>query len=153
MKKLLLLSLLSAIGASVSAASNCSIHYAADDKLIAIINENSFKFDNYDAVCQRLKNANAKVSLRYFSAINVRQTTAMVVATTLDKNLPIESNIYRASMRSSPEQTTVIEKVALMDAVNEVLSLIDQSYIDSLNENRKKLGVKVYPVSTNMNKK
>ncbi|WP_168396101.1 hypothetical protein [Acinetobacter indicus] len=152
MKKLLLLSLLSAIGASVSAASDCSIYYATDSKLTAIIQENSFKFDNYDAVCQRLKNANAKVNLRYSSAINVRQTTAVVVATVDDINLPIISNLYRTSMRSSPERTTVMEKVALMDAVNDVLNGINQSDIDDLNTNRKKLGFKTYPASASINK-
>lgn len=147
MKKLLLLSLLSAVGMSTFAASNCSITFSSNDQLTAIIKENSFKFNNYDAVCQRLKNANASVNLRSFSVINERQTTAVVIASVRDINLPVLSNTYSTSMWSSIERTTNKEQELLMLAVNEALSSIIQSDIDNLNENRKKLGIKVYPFS------
>ena len=147
MKKLLLLSLLSAVGTSAFAASNCSITFSSDDQLTAIIKENSFDFENYDAVCQRLKNANASVNLRPYSVINERQTTAVVIASVTDINLPILSNRYSSSMWSSPERTSNKEKELLMLAVNDALSGITQAHINSLNESRKKFGVRVYPVS------
>lgn len=153
MKKLLLLILLSAIGASASAASNCSITYATDNQLSAIIKEKAFEFDNSDGVCQRLKSANAKVNLRYSSAINTRQATAVVIAVVEDTTLPINSSHYSYSMTSNPERTTAHEKDVLILAVNNALNGIDQSAIDSLNENRKKLGFKTYPTSVNSNKK
>ncbi len=153
MKKLLLLSLLSAVGTSAFAASKCSITYTSAAQLTAIIQGTKFEFDNYDAVCQRLKNANASVNLRHYSAINERQTTAVVMASVEDINLPVLSNTYSSSMWSSPERTTNKEEELLMLAVNEALNGISQSHINGLNENRKKLGVKTYPVSTNMNKK
>ncbi|WP_343682861.1 hypothetical protein [Acinetobacter baylyi] len=150
MKKLLLLSLLSTIGTSTFAAPNCYITYYADNKLLAIIKENVFKFENYDAVCQRLKSANARVNFSKSSAISTQQTTAVVIATVGDKNLPIQSDSYNYSMWSNPERTTVMEEKLLMSAVNDVLNGIKQKDIDSLNENRKKLGFKTYPVSTNI---
>lgn len=153
MKKILLLSLLSTIGTATFAASNCSISYSTDDTLTAIIQKYHFEFDNYDAVCQRLKGANAKVSLMYHSFINTRQTTAVVIAKVSDKNLPIQSNLYNSAMSSDPERTTTIEKDLLMSAVNDVLNRITQEHIDSLNGNRKELGFKTYPASTNANKK
>lgn len=147
MKKLLLLSFLSAIGTNTFAASDCSISFSSNDQLTAIIKENSFNFNNYDAVCQHLKNANASVNLRSYSTINERQTTAVVIASVRDINLPVLSNTYSSSMWSSIERTTNKEQELLMLAVNDALSTITQSDIDNLNENRKKLGIKVYPFS------
>lgn len=152
MKKLLLLSLLSAIGTSTFAASNCSILYAADDTLSAIIKENKFEFDNYEAVCQRLKNANAEVVFTYISAITDKQTIVSVTVRLIDSNLPISSP-SNTSMKWNDERTTFKEKQLLMQSVNSVLSNIDQQDINGLNENRKKLGFKTYPASTNSNKR
>lgn len=149
MKKLLLVSLLSAMGTSTFAASDCSILYAADDKLIDIIQENKFEFDNYDALCQRLNNANARIKLSYMTGTSDRETTAVVIATVKDKNLPIESNTYSRSMWSNSEQSSSVEKRLLMNAVNDAVSNINQKDIDELNANRKKLGFKTYPVATN----
>lgn len=151
MKKLLLLSLLGAIGTNVSAASNCSISYSADNKLTEIIRKNNFEFDNYNEVCERLKSANAKVDLRYSSAISNQQATAVVIATVEDINFPIFSNNYKRSIWSSPERTTAMEIELLMDAVNDALNVIDQSDIKGLNENRKKLSFKTYPASSSIN--
>ena len=128
------------------------IYYSADDKLTAILKENKFDFDNYDAVCQLLKNANAAVDLSKSSFISTLQTTATVIAKVSDKNLPIQSDIYNSSMRSNPERTTATEKDLLMKAVNDAISDINQRDIDGLNERRKKLGFKTYPASTNGNK-
>lgn len=153
MKKLLLLSLLSAIGTSTFAASGCSIYYRAEDKLTTIIKEKPFDFANYDVVCQRLKNANAIVSLTYISSITNEQTTVSVTATVSDINLPIESGLSRNRLYSSQERTTTEENELFMDAVNDALNSIDQSDIDGLNVNRKKLGFKTYPASANINKK
>ncbi|MCU4304789.1 hypothetical protein KTH06_02935 [Acinetobacter ursingii] len=149
MKKLLLLVLLSVMGTSTFAASNCSITYNADDKLTAIIKENKFEFDNYDAVCQRLKSANAAIKFTYNTGTSDRETTSVVIATVKDKNLPIESNWYNPSMWSNPEQSSSVEKDLLIAAVNKALSKINQKDIDGLNENRKKLGFQTYPASTN----
>ena len=153
MKKLLLLSLLSILAANASAASNCSISYTTDVKLDEIIKKNNFEFENYDEVCNRLKNSNAKVDLRYSSAIDKQQTTAVIIAQVIDKNFPILSNSYKRSMWSSQERTTAIERELLMGAVNEALNVIDQSDIQGLNESRKKMGFKAYPTSSNVNKK
>ncbi|MDO5544148.1 MAG: hypothetical protein Q4F77_12740 [Acinetobacter sp.] len=153
MKKLLLLSLLSALAVNASAASNCSITYIAGDKLTYIIKQNPFDFENYDQVCNRLKNANARVSLSFNSSIGERQTIAVVMATVLDKNLPITSHITSSSIWTSATRTTAMESELLMDAINGSLNLINQSDIDSLNESRKKLGVKTYPASNNVSKK
>ncbi|MDI3378896.1 hypothetical protein [Acinetobacter sp. V89_7] len=155
MKKLFLLSLLSAIGTSTFAASNCSITYSSDDKLIAITKENKFKFefDNYDALCQRLNNANARIKLSYMTGTSDRETTAVVIATVMDKNLPIESNTYSRSMWSNSEQSSSVEKRLLINAVNDAVSNIIQKDIDGLNANRKKLGFKTYPASISTNKK
>jgi len=150
MKKLLLLSLLYTIGMNVSADSNCSISYMSDDKLIDILKKNNFEFDNYQDVCERLKSANAKVNLRYTSAISNQQATAVVIAVVEDINFPIASDRYKRSIWSSPERTTAIEVKLLIGAVNDALNGIDQSDIKGLNENRKKMGVKIYPVSSNI---
>uniref|UniRef100_UPI003F498235 hypothetical protein n=1 Tax=Acinetobacter tandoii TaxID=202954 RepID=UPI003F498235 len=150
MKKLLLLSLLCTIGMNVSAGSNCSISYMSDDKLIDILKKNNFEFDNYQEVCERLKSANAKVNLRYTSAISNQQATAVVIAVVEDINFPIASDRYKRSIWSSPERTTAIEVKLLIGAVNDALNGIDQSDIKGLNENRKKMGVKIYPVSSNI---
>ena len=147
MKKLLLMSLLSLVGFN-AIASDCSITYTANDEINAIIKENSFEFDHYETVCQLLKNANAKVLLTPTSGISNQQTTATVIARVMDKNLPILSYHYHYSMGSSPERTTAKEKELLMDAVSGALNGINQSDIDNLNANRKKLGVKTYPVLT-----
>lgn len=153
MKKLLLLSLLSAIGTSTFAASNCSITYFAGDKLTAIIEEHHFKFENYDALCQGLKSANAAVQFTYSTGTSDRETTSVVIATVRDKNLPIESSLYNPSMWSNPEKSSSVGKSLLMDAVNDAISKINQRDIDGLNTNRKKLGFKTYPASTSTNKK
>ncbi|TCB65873.1 hypothetical protein [Acinetobacter sp. ANC 4178] len=150
MKKLLLLSLLCTIGMNVSAGSNCSISYMSDDKLIDILKKNNFEFDNYQEVCECLKSANAKVNLRYTSAISNQQATAVVIAVVEDINFPIASDRYKRSIWSSPERTTAIEVKLLIGAVNDALNGIDQSDIKGLNENRKKMGVKIYPVSSNI---
>ena len=150
MKKLLLLSLLCTIGMNVSAGSNCSISYMSDDKLIDILKKNNFEFDNYQEVCERLKSANAKVNLRYTSAISNQQATAVVIAVVEDINFPIASDRYKRSIWSSPERTTAIEVKLLIGAVNDALNGIDKSDIKGLNENRKKMGVKIYPVSSNI---
>ena len=153
MKKLFLLSLLSAIGTSTFAASKCSVSYSASSELIAIIKEHHFEFENYDTVCQRLKSANAAVQFTYNVGTSDRQSTAVVIATVKDKNLPIESNWYSDAIWSNPGKSSSVEKDLLMTAVNNALSKIKQRDIDSLNANRKKLGFKTYPVSTNTNKK
>lgn len=153
MKKLLLLSLLSALGTSTFAASNCSISYSANGELTAIIQEYHFEFENYDAVCQRLKSANAAVQFTYSIGSNDRQSTAVVIATVKDKNLPIESTLYNPSIWSNTEQTSSPDKSLLMKALNDAMSKINQKDIDGLNANRKKLGFKTYPASTNTNKK
>ena len=147
MKKLLFMSLLSLIGFN-AIASDCSIFYSSSNDLDTAIGEKPFEFDRYETVCQLLKSANAKVSLSSASNINNQQTTATVIATVMDKNLPILSYNYHSAMGSSPERTTAMERELLMDAVNGALNGIDQSDIDSLNANRKKLGVKTYPVLT-----
>ena len=135
---------------NVSADSNCSISYMSDDKLIDILKKNNFEFDNYQDVCERLKSANAKVNLRYTSAISNQQATAVVIAVVEDINFPIASDRYKRSIWSSPERTTAIEVKLLIGAVNDALNGIDQSDIKGLNENRKKMGVKIYPVSSNI---
>ncbi len=139
MKKLLLLGLLSAMGTSTFATSDCFISFDTDDKLIAITKENKFEFefDNYDAVCQRLNNANARIKLSYMTGTSDRETTAVVIATVKDKNLPIESNTYSRSMWSNSEQSSSVEKRLLMNAVNDAVSNINQKDIDGLNANRK----------------
>lgn len=153
MKKLLLVSLLSAMGTSTYSASECSINFTSNNMLNTIIKENKFDFENYDTVCQHLKSANATVYLAYHSDISDLQTTAAVIATLGDRNLPIKSNLYHTSMWSNPERTTAMEEKLLMSAVNDVLNSIKQKDIESLNATRKKLGFKTYPVSTNTNKK
>lgn len=152
MKKILLLSLLSALATSTFAASKCSILYYADDTLNAIIKENQFEFDNYDAVCQRLKNANANVLFNYISTITDKQTIVSVTAQLIDSNFPI-SSLSNTSMKWNDERTTFKEKQLLMQSVNSLLSNINQKDIDDLNTNRKKLGFKTYPASPNSNKK
>lgn len=153
MKKLFLLSLLSAIGTSTFAASNCSILYATDNKLVDIIQKNNFDFDNYEAVCQRLKKANAGIKLSYMTGKSDREATAVVIATVKDKNLPIESHTYTRSMWNNPQQNDFVEESLIMNAVNYTVSNINQKDIDGLNANRKKLGFKTYPASINTNKK
>lgn len=153
MKQLFLLSLLSAIGTSTFAASKCSVSYSASSELIAIIKEHHFEFENYDTVCQRLKSANAAVQFTYNVGTSDRQSTALVIATVKDKNLPIESTLYNPSMWSNPEQSSSVEEDLLMTAINSALSKINQKDIDGLNANRKKLGFKTYPALTSTNKK
>lgn len=153
MKKILSLSLLSVMATSTFAASNCSITYNADDNLTAIIKENKFDFENYDAVCQRLKNVNARVKFTYISAITDKQTVVMVTASLMDNNFPISSINNFTRIGWDDERTTIKEKQLLMQSVNIVLSNMDQSKIDDLNANRKKLGFTTYPAPTNSNKK
>lgn len=152
MKKILSLILLSVMATSTFAASNCSITYNAAENLVAIIKENKFEFDNYDAVCQRLKNANAEVKFTDISAITDKQTVITVTVMLMDKDFPIPSTSY-TTMVWDDERTTIKEKQLLMQSVNVALSNMDQSKIDNLNANRKKLGFKTYPAPTNSNKK
>jgi len=153
MKKLFLLSLLSAIGTSTFAASNCSIGYNASNELTAIIQEYGVELENYDDLCQRLKTANAVIQFIYSTGTSDRQTTAVVIATVKDRNLPIESNWYSDAIWSNPEKSSSTDKNLLMKALNHSISKINQKDIDGLNANRKKLGFKTYPASTSTNKK
>lgn len=153
MKKLFLLSLLSAIGTSTFAASNCSILYAADDNLVDIIQKNNFNFDNYEDVCQHLRNAKARIKLSYMTGTSDQETTTVVIATVKDKNLPIESHTYTRSMWNNSQQDGPVAESLIMNAVNHAVSNINQKDIDGLNASRKKLGFKTYPASTSTNKK
>lgn len=145
MKKLSVMLAMSLLS-SVSFATDCTITTFSDDSLYAIINDsNGFVMENYNEVCLMLKNANAKVSLYYDSSISEQQTTAMVIATAMDKSLPIRGTSGDQSMRWSTERTTKKEKELLMSAVNDAISGLDQADIQSLNESRKRLGQKTYP--------
>jgi len=141
------------MGTSTFAASNCSISYSASGELTAIIQEYGVEFKDYDALCQRLKRANAAIQFTYSTGSSDRQSTAVVIATVKDKNLPIESNWYSDAIWSNPEKSSSVDKSLLMKALNDAISKINQKDIDGLNANRKKLGFKTYPASTNSIKK
>lgn len=142
MKKLLLIGLLTICMQNTLANSKCSIIYnTANEKLQDAINDMpNFDFENYSEVCKILKNANAKVTLSSISGISNDQTTAVVISNVRDKNLPIFSDISHNSMVWDEKRTTQTEKQLIMYAVNNALNAITKEHIDSLNENRKKLG-------------
>ncbi|WP_034594846.1 hypothetical protein [Acinetobacter sp. NIPH 298] len=126
-------------------AETCSILMIYDDKIQTIIDNNSFEFKGYDRVCRQLKQANAGINITTGSAINERQTTAVAVIRLQDTKLPIPGGNTRSSMWSSPLRTTKNQDALIWSAINEATSAINQSDIDGLNENRKKLGFKTYP--------
>ncbi len=78
MKKIFLSSLILFLSSSTFAA-NCSITYKASETLSSAIEKEGFTFDNYEKLCQRLKQNNAGVSFSTVSQISPYQTTAAVV--------------------------------------------------------------------------
>lgn len=154
MKKFLLFSLLALSVQSSFAASNCLIEYNPGDSELELVTDKmqSFDFENFDKVCKLLKNSNAKVHLSSMADISNYQTTAIVTARISDKDLPIYSHVYYTSMHWSPERNSIKQEELMMSAVNSALNEITQEHVNSLNENRKKLGYKIYPAYTDTRK-
>lgn len=139
--KILLATLITLISNTQTKAQNtCSITYNTDSTLSTLIDNKGFSFDNYNKVCQLLKNANASVDIQTVTQITPYQTTAAVSIRLKAREIDAQKvRIFSYAsnwVRFDEERTSSTEKDALFNVTMSALNGINQEMVDDLNKQR-----------------
>lgn len=139
--KILLASFITLVfNAQTKAQNTCSITYNTDSTLSTLIDNKGFSFDNYDKVCQLLKNANASIDIQTVTQITPYQTTAAVSIRLKAREIDAQKvRIFSYAsnwVRFDEERTSSTEKDALYNVTMSALNGINQEMVDDLNKQR-----------------
>ena len=139
--KILLASFITLVCNTQTKAQNtCSITYNTDSTLSTLIDNKGFSFDNYDKVCQLLKNANASIDIQTVTQITPYQTTAAVSIRLKAREIDAQKvRIFSYAsnwVRFDEERTSSTEKDALYNVTMSALNGINQEMVDDLNKQR-----------------
>lgn len=118
----------------------CSITYSASDDVDKLIRDKKFDLKNYDDICSKLKEANAKLVINSASGVLQQRAFSWSVVKVSDMDTNIVSNTARSHIMLDLEADTPTAKNNMFTtAMNGINDLDIDEAIKSLNEEREKV--------------
>ncbi|MCD0422882.1 hypothetical protein LOC51_37215 [Rubrivivax sp. JA1024] len=116
-----------AAAVSFQAAAACNVTYnTASDKIVKVVRQNGWGFDNYDVICKKLNAANAVLYIHGQATVLGNQSIGWAAVGLKDKNLMIFTNEYSGLSTSTHEYASQDKaEELLMEAINAAVGNVD----------------------------
>lgn len=138
LKKLMVAVLIGAAPVSVSAS--CETSYTANNEIVRAVKSNKWGFQNYDQVCQKMREANAEFLISGGATVLAGRSITWATVLVKDKDFNIVSTDYGGS-------STQVDKIPGTDiavrnyrlAINNAIDSVDlDRALEALDEARRK---------------
>lgn len=123
-------------------ANACTVNYVtSEDVVIKVIGKYKWGFSNYDAVCEKLRRANAVILVKGDATVLGNKSIAWATVNLKDGDLMIFTNSYGGNSTTVNGYASIDRaEQLLMQSINDAVDSMDvDSAIRSLNEARKKV--------------
>ena len=133
--------ILCAFSASFAGLACDVTHSTADENVRKIVKENGWGFHHYDAVCEKLRRANAALVTDGDATVLGNKSIAWATVGLKDKELMVFTNAFGGSSTKTNDYASMdTARKMLMEAINSAVNNMDlDKAIQSLNENRRQV--------------
>ena len=125
-----------------AAGSDCRLTYAAADDISEIIDDNHFRFEGYDELCQALKAQGLMLSIDAHFGVLTARSYGFATIRIMDERHKVKAVQLAWAISMNEEASTPAAKNAAMDSINTTLARIAAAkadYIHSWQETIAKL--------------